>query len=68
MAFRASRLSFIHLISTKTNRIMKDTNPNKNFGLDGKPSLRDIGKLSLLVAAAIAGTIFGSLLTKGKKK
>ena len=47
---------------------MKDTNPNKIFGLDGKPSLRDIGKLSLLVAAAIAGTLFGSLLTKGKKK
>lgn len=47
---------------------MKDLNPNKNFGLDSKPSLRDIGKLALIVGAAIAGTLFGSLLTKGGKK
>ncbi len=47
---------------------MKDLNPNKNFCLDSKPSLRDIGKLALIVGAAIAGTLFGSLLTKGGKK
>ncbi len=47
---------------------MKDLNPNKNFGLDSKPSLRDFGKLALIVGAAIAGTLFGSLLTKGGKK
>lgn len=48
---------------------MKNPNtPNKNFGIGSKPTLRDIGKLSLLVAAAIAGTLFGAMLTKGKKK
>ena len=47
---------------------MKEPNPNKNFGLDSKPSLRDIGKLSALVAAAIAGTLLGAFLTKGKNK
>lgn len=47
---------------------MKDFGtPNKNFGLEDKPKLRDIGKLGILVAAALAGTLLGALFTRGKK-
>ena len=48
---------------------MKDIGtPNKNYGLEDKPKLRDIGKLGVLVAAALAGTLLGAIFTKGRKK
>ena len=46
---------------------MKDFGkPNNNFGLEDKPKLRDIGKLGVLVAAALAGTLLGALFTRGR--